>query len=129
MDLVDEVDLAVLLPKFVLRVYEDELTLTRHLLPTLEEGVGVSLELLVVFFADQPCADDFFARDILVVTDIFLRGWGDDGRGEGFVFAHTIRQLDAAEGAFTSLISTPSRAREVATDDHLHAEGLTAQTQ
>ena len=78
-DLVDEVDLAVLLPEFVLRVDEDQASLTCHLLTTLEESVGVGLELLVVFFADQTRADDLLAGDILVMADIFLRGGGDDG--------------------------------------------------
>ena len=128
-DLVDEVNLAVLLPEFVLRVDEDQATLTCHLLTTLEESVGVGLEQLVVFFADQTGADDLLAGDILVMADIFLRGGGDDGRGEGFVLTHTVGELDTAEGAFACLISTPSRAGEVATDDHLYTEGLTAQAE
>ena len=90
-DLVDEVDLTILLPEFVLRVDEDQATLTCHLLTTLEESVGVGLELLVVFFADQTRSDDFLTGDILVMADIFLRGGGDDG-ARGRLRSHACRR-------------------------------------
>ena len=128
-DLVDQVDLAVLLTELVLCVYEDQPTLTCHLLTTCEEGVGVSFELLVVFFANQTRADDLFTRDILVMPHVFLGRRGDDRTGEGLVFTHTFGELDTTEGAFTSLIGPPCRASEVATDDHLDTEGLAAMTQ
>ena len=129
MDLVDEVDLAVLLTELVLRIYEDQSTLAGHLLTTCEEGVGVGFELLVVFFANEARADDLFTGDILVMPYVFFGRWGDDRTGEGLVFTHTFGELDTTEGAFTSLIGTPCRASEVATDDHLDAEGLAAMTQ
>ena len=106
----------------ILGVNQDKAFLSGNLGATLEELQGVTLQLVVVFLADEARADNLLAADVLVMAFVGLSGGGDDGRGELLVLDHALGQLDAAEGAGAGLILAPGAAGEVAANNHLHAE-------
>ena len=90
MNLVDEVYFAVALTEFVFGINEDKALLGCHLAATLEEGVGVFLQLLIVLGAYNALGDDFLFGDVFVVSLVGLSGGGDDGGGELLVLAHAL---------------------------------------
>ena len=60
-----------------------------------------------------------------------LGGFGrrrDDGLGETLVLDHPFGQGDTAEGALAGLVFAPGMAGQIAADDHLDLERLTADT-
>ncbi len=68
MDLVHQVDLAVLLAELVLGVHENQSVLGRNLAATLVDGSRVGLQLLVVLASDKSLGDDFLLGDVLVMS-------------------------------------------------------------
>ena len=77
-DLVDQDHLAILLTKLILRVHEDQSTLTSDACPLLKECLRVLLDHLVVLLRNQSRGDDLLTTNILVVALISLGRWGDD---------------------------------------------------
>ena len=124
MDFVDEDNLAVPLSELVLGVHQDEPLLGSNLRPSLEQSPCVPFHHLVVLLADDALADDFLARDVLVVSLVGLGGRGYDGFGEPLVLPHALGKPHAAQLAASVLVLSPCRARQVAADNHLHAEAL-----
>ena len=125
--LVNQIDLAVTLAKLVLGVHKDESFLGGNLGAEVEEGTGIFLHHLVVFLAHNALCDDFFLRDVLVVTLVCLGGGGDDGLRELLVLTHSLGQSDATKSAVASLVLTPCRTGQVATDNHFHTEAFALQ--
>ena len=125
---VNQIHLAVALAKLILRVHQNESLLSSNLGAQFEEGIGVFLHHLIVLLAHQSLSDDFLLRDVLVVTLVSLRSRCDDRLRELLVLLHALRQGDATQRAVTSLILSPCRASQVATDNHLHAETLALQS-
>ena len=62
------------------------------------------------------------------MTFISLRSRGDNGFGETFVLLHAVGQFHTAEFATAVLILSPGTSRENRTDNHLHTEALTLQS-
>ena len=56
------------------------------------------------------------------MAGIGFGGGGDDGFGEAFVLAHTLRELHSAQFTAACLIFAPCASGEVTTDNHLYAE-------
>ena len=127
-NLVDENHLAVALTEFIFGIHEDEAFLGCNFRSALEEGACVALHHFIVLSAYDALCDNLLLGDVLVVTFVGFGGWSDDRLGETFVLTHTFRQLHAAELTATVLILAPSRAGEVAADNHLYAETLSLQT-
>ena len=124
MDLVHEVDLAVLLSKLVLGVHEDESHLCCNLGSPLEDSACVCLELLVVLLAHNALSDDLLLGDVLVMTFCSLGGRSYDRLRELLVLDHSFRHLDTADGALACLVLSPCMAREVSADHHFNLERL-----
>ncbi len=124
MDLVHQVDLAVLLAEFIFGVHQYESAFGGQLLPALEERQRVFFELGVVFGRYQAAGDDFVTADVLVVSFACLGGRGDDRVGELLVFLHSFRQRFAAEGPLAGLVFPPGVACQIAADHHLYLERL-----
>ena len=128
MDLVDEVHLAVALTELVLGIHEDESALLGNHLTTGKNLAGVVLHDGVVLSRNDALGNDFFLRDVHVVTLVGLGGRSDDGLGETLVLLHAVGQLHTTQLTTAILVLTPGRASEDRADNHLHTETLTLQT-
>ena len=128
MNLVDQDNFAITLAKLIFGVNQDEALAGGNLTTTLKEGTGVLDHCLPVFLAYQSLLDDFFCRDVLVMTLVSLGCGGDDRLGELLVFAHAFRQFDATQFTTSVLVFTPCATCQIATYDHLHAETLSLQS-
>ena len=127
-DFVHQIDFAVVLAKFILRINEDEAALGSHLRAAGKEGEGVFLEFGIFLGRGEALCEDFLLRDVgIVLANLRLGGRGDDGRGELLVFAHAVGEADTANLAHTALVGAPSRAAEVAAHNHFNGEALAAQ--
>ena len=118
-DLVDEVDLAVLLAKLVLRVDQDEPLLLRQLAAALKESERNVRDSLQLLGSHQPLLHDLIGGDIHVVPGVGLGGGGEDRVLEVLIFLHPLRQDHAAEVALAGLVGAPGATGEDGTDDHL----------
>ena len=125
MNLVDQVNLAVALAEFVLRIDEDQAPLGGHFRSPVEQGQRIAFELFVIFFRHETLRDDLLFGDVLVVRADF--GFGrrrDDRTVEALVLAHAVGQGHAADRPGPRLIIAPRAAGQIATDDHLDRERL-----
>ena len=121
-NLVDENHLAVAFAEFIFCVNQNQALAGSNLGATSKQSASVALHGFVVFLADDALSNDFFLRDVLVVTGISLGGWSDDWFREFLVFAHTLGQLHAAQFAAAGCVFAPSAAGEIAADNHFNAE-------
>ena len=127
MDLVDQVDLAVLLAEFVFRVDQDQAALGSHLASAIEQRQRVFFEHFVIGLRDQPFGDDLLFRNILVVfADLGFGRRRDDRVRETLVFAHSVRNGHAADLPGAGLVIPPRTAGQVSAHDHLDRERVAA---
>ena len=69
---------------------------------------------------------DFFLRDVFVVQSHFsFRSRSNDGFREFLVFAHSVRQLHAANFAYTAFVSTPCATTQVTAYNHFYRKTFT----
>ena len=128
MNLVDEINLTIALTKLVLGVNEDKALLFGNFLTTGKELASVVFHHGIVFCRYNTLSNDFFFRDIQVVTFVSFCRWSDNGFRETLVFFHTVRQTNTTNLTATILVFAPCRASEDRTDNHLYTEALTLQT-
>ena len=128
MNLVDEVNLAVTLAKFVLCVNEYQAVLCGDFLSALEELARIFLHYGVVFGAYDALLDDFLLGNVEVVTLVCLGCGRYDRLREPLVLPHSFGKLHSADAAAALFIFAPGRSGEYAAYDHLHAEAFTLQS-
>mgnify|MGYP007059835657 CR=1 FL=1 len=128
MDFVDEGNLAIALAEFIFCIYEDESLLGSNLLSASEDATGVVFHHCIVFSTNNALGDDFFLRDVHVVTFVSLCGRSDDWFWETLVLAHTLREFHATDFATTLLVFSPCATCKDRADDHLYTETFALQT-
>ena len=123
-----QINLIAFLAKLIFGIHKNQSMLGRNLLATSKELACPVLNDGIVLGRHDALRNNFFTRNIHVVTFVGFRRRRDDGFGETLVLVHALGQLHAAQFATAILIGTPSRAGEDGANDHFHAESLTLHT-
>ena len=124
-NLVHEIDLAVVLSEFILGVHENQTAFGSHFRAAFEERQRVAFQHFVFFGRGQSAFENLGFRNVCVVfADFSFCGGRDDRCGELLVLAHAVGERNAADFAGAGLISAPSAAAKITANDHFDGEAF-----
>ena len=129
MNFVHQINLAIVLTKFILCVHQNQATLRSNFSTTSKERKRILLKHLILLRRSQTTRQNLLLRDIrIVLTNLSLRSRRNNRRWELLVLLHTLRQLHATNFANPTLIGTPCTTTKIATNNHFHGEALAHHT-